>query len=123
MLAFYNKHMAFTRITNVAVKGVAACVPKRIEYNKDFKGLSEEQLQKYIETVGVVERHCAVHDGSLCTSDLCYEAAEKLILELGWNREDVGLLIVSFRIDWDYPKKLWHLMSLWVVLVLSMVWA
>ena len=53
MLAFYNKHMAFTRITNVAVKGVAACVPKRIEYNKDFKGLSEEQLQKYIETVGV----------------------------------------------------------------------
>ena len=85
--------MAFTRITNVAVKGVAACVPKRIEYNKDFKGLSEEQLQKYIETVGVVERHCYLQPP------------------------------VSFRIDWDYPKKLWHLMSLWVVLVLSMVWA
>ena len=97
--------MAFTRITNVAVKGVAACVPKRIEYNKDFKGLSEEQLQKYIETVGVVERHCAVHDGSLCTSDLCYEAAEKLILELGWNREDVGLLIfVSHTQDYKLPS-------------------
>ena len=97
--------MAFTKISNVSIKGVSACVPDRIEYNKDFKGLSEDQLQKYIETVGVVERHCAIHDGSLCTSDLCYEAAEKLIADLNWSKDEIGLLVfVSHTQDYKLPS-------------------
>lgn len=97
--------MAFTRITNVAIKGVSACVPDRIEYNRDFKGLSEEQLQKYIETVGIVKRHCAIHDGSLCTSDLCYEAAVKLISDLNWQKDEIELLVfVSHTQDYKLPS-------------------
>lgn len=97
--------MAFTEIKNVAIKGIAAAVPERKEFNKDFPKLSEEQLRQYIKTVGVIERRCAIHDGSLCTSDLCFHAAEKLLNELGWNREDIGLLVfVSHTQDYKLPS-------------------
>lgn len=97
--------MAFLEVKHVAIKGVAAAVPERKEYNKDFPKLSEEQLEQYIKTVGVKERRCAIHDGTLCTSDLCYEAAEKLISSLGWNREEIGLLVfVSHTQDYKLPS-------------------
>lgn len=97
--------MAFFEIKNVAIKGMAAAVPERKEYNKDFPKLSEEQLEKYIDTVGVRERRCAIHDGSLCTSDLCYEASDKLLKDLKWNREEIGLLIfVSHTQDYKLPS-------------------
>ena len=97
--------MAFLEIKNVAFKGVAAAVPERKEYNRDFTKLSEDQLEQYIKTVGVTERRCAIHDGSLCTSDLCYEAANKLLNDLGWNRDDIGLLsFVSHTQDYKLPS-------------------
>ena len=97
--------MAFTWIKNVGIRGVAAAVPERKEYNKDFPKLSETQLAQYIKTVGVIERRCAIHDGSLCTSDLCYAAAEKLISELGWAKEEIGLLVfVSHTQDYKLPS-------------------
>jgi len=97
--------MAFLEVRNVAIKGVAAAVPERREYNKDFSKLSEEQLGQYIKTVGVQERRCAIHDGSLCTSDLCYAAADQLLGELSWDREEIGLLIfVSHTQDYKLPS-------------------
>lgn len=97
--------MAFFETKSVAIRGIAAAVPSRKEFNKDFPGLTEDQLEKYIETVGVIERRCAVHDGSLCTSDLCYAAADKLINKLGWQREEIGLLIfVSHTQDYKLPS-------------------
>ena len=97
--------MAFVEIKNVAIKGIAAAVPERKEFNKDFPKLSEDQLAQYIKTVGVIERRAAIHDGSLCTSDLCYEAAEKLLGVLGWNREEIGLLaFVSHTQDYKLPS-------------------
>lgn len=96
--------MAYSEIKNVEIKGIAACVPDRVEKNRDFPLLGQDQIEKYIDLVGVVERHCAIHDGSLCTSDLCYEAAEKLLNDLGWNREEIGLLIfVSHSQDYKLP--------------------
>ena len=97
--------MAFLEIKNVAIRGIAAAVPERKVFNKDFRGLSEEQLEQYIKTVGVIEKRCAIHDGSLCTSDLCYEAAGKLLEESGWNREDIELLVfVSHTQDYKLPS-------------------
>jgi 3-oxoacyl-[acyl-carrier-protein] synthase-3 len=97
--------MAFTSIKHVAVRGIAACVPSRIEYNKDFQGLPKELLEKYMATTGIRERHCAIHDGSICTSDLCFASAEKLIAELGWAKEEIGLLVfVSHTQDYKLPS-------------------
>lgn len=96
--------MSYSVINNVKVKGIAAAVPSRIEKNFDSKLIPEALLAKYIDTTGVRERHCAFHDGSICTSDLCYESAEKLLNELGWNREEIGLLIfVSHTQDYKLP--------------------
>ena len=96
--------MAYSEIKNVEIKGIAACVPDRVEKNRDFPLLSQEMIEKYIDQVGVVERHCAIHDGSVCTSDLCYEAADKLLNELGWDRSEIGLLVfVSHSQDYKLP--------------------
>ena len=96
--------MAFFAIKNVSIKGVSAAVPERKEFNKDFPMLSDEQLDQYIQTVGVTERRCSIHDGSLCTSDLCYSAAEKLLEEIEWRREEIELLVfVSHTQDYKLP--------------------
>lgn len=97
--------MAFLEVKNVLIKGISAAVPERREFNKDFPKLSDEQLDQYIKTVGVIERRCAIHDGSLCTSDLCLEAADTLIRELDWNRAEIGLLVfVSHTQDYKLPS-------------------
>ncbi|EHP44968.1 3-oxoacyl-[acyl-carrier-protein] synthase 3 [Odoribacter laneus YIT 12061] len=96
--------MSFLSIKNVKIRGIAACVPSRIEENKDYKELSAEEIEKYIQTTGVQRRHCAIHDGSICTSDLCQKAAEKLISDLKWDKSEIGLLVfVSHTTDYRLP--------------------
>ena len=95
--------MATFKINHVRMAGVAACVPSQIINNHDSElFIYEEEKQKYIELVGV-ETRC-VADESTCSSDLCYAAAEKLVLDLGWNKEDIDCLIfVTQTPDFKYP--------------------
>ena len=97
--------MAFLQISHVEIKGISACVPKRIERNRDYPYLSADEIEKYIATIGVEQRHCVIHDGSICTSDLCFKSAEKLLSELQWNRDEVGLLVfISHTADYKLPS-------------------
>lgn len=97
--------MAYLKIDNVAIKGLSACVPERVVRNIDYPYLSEEEINKYISTIGVEERHCAIPDGSICTSDLCYASAKQLIDELKWNPEEIQLLVfVSHTADYKLPS-------------------
>lgn len=92
--------MAFLHIKNVAIKGVAACVPSKIEENKDITNIPD--LEKLIKTTGVERRH--VVKTETCTSDLCFKAAEKLIEELNWDKNDIeGLVFVSQTPDYILP--------------------
>ena len=59
--------MSYLNIKNVKVSGIAACVPGRVENNRDYTLLSPEELENYINTTGIEHRHCAIHDGSICT--------------------------------------------------------
>lgn len=95
--------MATFEIENVRIAGVAACVPeKRLENNDSTLFDTEEEKQKYIETVGVDARH--VTDDKTCSSDLCYASAEKLLSDLCWNREEVDCLVfVTQTPDYKYP--------------------
>ena len=96
--------MAYLNIKHVKIRGLAACVPERIEENREYTLIPKDEIEKYISTTGVERRHCAIHDGSICTSDLCQKAAEKLIADLGWNKEDIGLLLfVSQTTDYRLP--------------------
>lgn len=97
--------MAFIQLNHIQIKGISACVPERIEKNREYLYLSQEEIEKYIDMTGVVERHCAIHNGSLCTSDLCYESAKKLLEELAWKRDEVELLVfVSHTADYKLPS-------------------
>lgn len=95
--------MAILRIENVRIAGVSACVPKKVVENIDSELFDLElEKTKYINSVGVQTRHIA--DDSICSSDLCYESAEKLIFDLGWNKEEIDCLIfVTQTPDYKYP--------------------
>lgn len=96
--------MAFLTVNNVEIKGVSACVPERVVENKNYTLLSEEEIEKYIKTTGVERKHSAIHDGTICASDLCYKSAEKLIEELGWDKSEIKLLVfVSQTPDYKLP--------------------
>lgn len=96
--------MPIQHIKNISIKGIAACVPKHTQDNRTLALLgNEEQIQKYIDTTGVITRH-TVEGQELRASDLAYEAANKLIEELGWDRNSIDCLIfVSQTPDYILP--------------------
>lgn len=97
--------MAFFTTNNIRIAGIAACVPERIERNLDYPYLPQEEILKYINATGIKERHCALHDGSICTSDLCEKAARSLLEKSDWEKESIDLLVfVSHTADYKLPS-------------------
>lgn len=82
--------MAFLDIPNVAIRGIAACVPPKVEENRDIPFYSTEEVEKVIASTGVERKHI-VSDG-ITASDLCLKACEKLIRDLGWDRDSIDLI-------------------------------
>ena len=83
--------MPFFSINNIKISGVAAAVPKNSKSNWDYELLSESEKKLLTKTTGVEERRVAPK--GLTTSDLCFEAAEKLIQDLSWRKEEIEVLI------------------------------
>lgn len=95
--------MAFLKIDNVKISGIAACVPpKRVDNMESTLVEDKKELEKYIETTGVRYRYIA-EDG-ICSSDLCKTAAEKLMEEMGIDKSEIGCLImVTQTPDYIFP--------------------
>lgn len=86
----------------VAIRAIAAAVPRHCERNADYDRISETERALLIKTTGVEERRIA--PTSLTTSDLCFEAANRILMDYGIAREDIGLLIfVSQSGDYYLP--------------------
>ena len=84
--------MAFQKLSDVKISGISACVPKSIERNKAASVfLSAEDSEKFIASTGITERRIA--SSEICSSDLCYHAAEKLIQDLNWDKKEINCLI------------------------------
>lgn len=97
--------MAFLEFKNVRIAGISAGVPKNVVSNLHPDGLdgfsSEYSPEDFVKTTGVKERRVAKF---LCTSDLCYEATEKLIADLAWEKSDIeALIFVSQTADYILP--------------------
>ena len=97
--------MAFLEFKNVRIAGISAGVPKKIisnlnpDTNDGFS--SEYSHEDFVKTTGVEERRVS---DKLCTSDLCYYAAEQLICDLKWNKEEIeALVFVSQTADYILP--------------------
>lgn len=92
--------MAFLKVPHVSIRGISACVPSNVEENIDLPFYASlEEAEKVIESIGIRRRH--VCPDGMTTTDLCLKAAEKLITDLGWDKESVGLLAYCTQ-DPDY---------------------
>lgn len=87
------------KIKNVGMKGVAMAVPKNVVKTSDFDFFSQEEAEVFDNAVGIKSRHIA--PDSMCASDMCQAAAEKLIEELGWERDSIDVLLFE-SVTGDY---------------------
>ena len=94
--------MAYWSIKNVALRGVTGTVPNNPVKTTFFDFFSEKEAETFDNTVGIKNRYIAPDD--ICASDLCFDAAERLITGLGWEKETVDvLLFVSVTGDYKTP--------------------
>lgn len=95
--------MAYQKINNVKISGISACVPRNVEENSSLQLFANKsEYERFVATTGIERRH--VVEKGVCSSDLCYVAAEKLISDLKWNRDEIDCLIfVSQTPDYILP--------------------
>jgi len=95
--------MATIKFSNVGISAISACVPKTIVDNKTLVNiLPEEEVQKTIENIGIREKRFA--DKDVCSSDLCFKAAEQLFADNNIDRNSIDALIfLSQTPDYKIP--------------------
>ena len=94
--------MAFLKIDNVAIRGLAACAPVTIEENADLPVFEEGEAERVINQTGIVRKH-VVPPGTTAL-DLCKAAMEKLLEDLKWEKDSIDVLIfVSTTFDHIIP--------------------
>lgn len=91
--------MAYWEIKNVAVRGVTGTVPNHAVKTADFDIFTQEEADTFDNTVGIKNRYIGSDD--ICTSDLCFDAAERLLAALGWERESIDVLVFG-SVTGDY---------------------
>ena len=84
--------MGLSTLRNVGYRGLATCVPKTVVSNLDCPPQMRQERERLIRNVGIhTRRMCLPWQ---CFSDLAFIAAEKLLHELKWQREEIDALIV-----------------------------
>ena len=91
--------MAYWEIKNVAVRGVTGTVPNHPVKSTELDIFTQEDAQLFDDTVGIKKRYLAPDD--VCASDLCCDAAERLIAGLGWEKESIDVLVFA-SVTGDY---------------------
>lgn len=91
--------MAYWEINNVAVRGVTGTVPNHAVKTAEFDVFTPEEAELFDNTVGIKNRYIGSDD--ICTSDLCFDAAERLLAALGWERESIDVLVFG-SVTGDY---------------------
>lgn len=83
--------MAFIKVNHVSIRGLSACVPPKVEENRELPFYATpEEAEQVMQATGIERRHVATAD--IAVSDLCTKAAEQLLAELGWEKDSVDLL-------------------------------
>ncbi len=95
--------MAIFSIPNVQIAGLSAAVPKQTADNMHCDLLSESERKMFIDTVGI--RYRRIAPAHVTASDLCLAAAEKLLDQLAWNRQEISVLVfVTQTPDYIIPN-------------------
>jgi 3-oxoacyl-[acyl-carrier-protein] synthase-3 len=83
--------MSFLEIKNARIIGISAAVPGEIEENRTLKLFNGNEADNFIASTGVERRHISK---KYLTSDLCFFAAERIIKDLGWSKDDIDAIIL-----------------------------
>lgn len=93
--------MATSTLSNVRFAGMATCVPKRILSNlTDCKPQIRAERERLVRNIGIETRRMAQE--WQCFSDLAFDATEKLLASLQWEKSEIDALIVVTQSP-DYP--------------------
>ena len=95
--------MAILRFHNIGITALSACVPAKIERNRDLDYMIPVgDIEKIINTIGIEEKR--IVDDDVCTSDLCYKAAKKLLEDRNIDLATISALVfVSQTPDYHQP--------------------
>ncbi len=93
--------MALLKVKGVRIAGLSAGVPKQVVQKSETVHSSDYKASDFIEKTGVKEARIS---DEFTASDLCYAAAEKLVEDLGWEKESIeGIFFVSQHPDYILP--------------------
>lgn len=94
--------MIKSSIDGIRLAGMAASVPEQVRQNTEWEAsFGAETVRKIIASTGIVQRHVST---AICSSDLCFDAAQRMLGELGWDPQEVGILVfVSQSPDYILP--------------------
>lgn len=83
--------MAFIEVNSVAVRGVSACVPKKVVRNTDFYNKKWSGYDNFVTATGIATHRNSTKE--VCASDLCVEAAEHLLSDLSWEKKEIDAIV------------------------------
>ncbi len=89
-------------VSGIKLSGLAVSVPKQKVSNHDYPFATVKEKELFIKTTGIENRRIAPE--GLTASDLCFEAAEKLLHEMNCDKSEIGvLLFITQTPDWIIP--------------------
>lgn len=89
-------------VSGIKLSGLAVSVPKQKASNHDYPFATSKEKDLFIKTTGIENRRIAPE--GLTASDLCFEAAEKLLLEMQCDKSEIGILLfITQTPDWVIP--------------------
>lgn len=94
--------MALGHLKGIEIKGVVCALPDNKKMTIDHTdNFDKEVLERVVEQTGVRSTYRTKEKQT--ASDLCYEAAERLIAELKWEKESIGALVFVTQAQ-DYRR-------------------
>lgn len=84
--------MAICSVDKVRIAGISVAIPEHFRSRVEDEAVFGKEIVAKIQQHSGVLRRPATLSG-LCTSDLCFAAAERLLENLNWSRESVDALI------------------------------
>ena len=95
--------MAVLTYNGIGIAAMAAAVPRQIIKNYEYTTyFPADEVKDVVDKIGIFERRFA--DEKTCSSDLCFAAAEKLIVENNIDRSEIDLLVfLSQTPDYRMP--------------------
>lgn len=92
--------MAYLSFSNVRIAGFSTGVPKTVLSNDEL-GSEQYSASSFISSTGV--RNHRVSE-KYTAGDLCFEAANQLIADLGWDKSEIeAIIFVSQHADYILP--------------------